>query len=192
MSEIENNLAKFEALLKENNNWEFELFLIIKRETKRVAEKYNIGGKELPKVQLRFFIDTIKIIAESSHGKYLILNEDKLKTSREKIYALLTGAESFYELNKKETIKLLNNYFILPLVKELELKKKIRIHRNQKGKEWREDLYELAEKEYTENLILDKTKALKTAFEKLPDKDSHRKEFDLKYDSIYRTFIKKV
>jgi len=73
-----------------------------------------------------------------------------------------------------------------------KLKKIIRIHRNQKGKEWRDELYKIAKIEYESTNILDKIKALKLAFEKLPDKEVYRKEFDEKFKSIYEKFIKLV
>ena len=65
-------------------------------------------------------------------------------------------------------------------------------HTNRKGKAWRDKLYELGKAELKQNKTIDgnKTLALKAAFEKLPDKESRRTEFDNKFPSIYRTFIK--
>jgi len=78
--------------------------------------------------------------------------------------------------------KLVDNYNKLILDRVL--------HTNRKGKEWRDKLYELANKEYGNNKHTDKTKALRTGFEKLPEKELYRTEFDLKFDSIYRKFTK--
>ena len=52
------------------------------------------------------------------------------------------------------------------------------------------ELYILATEEYSTNKILDKKKALETAFEKLPDKEKHKEEYIEKFDSIYRSFLK--
>ena len=69
-------------------------------------------------------------------------------------------------------------------------RKKLDDYRNKKGKQWREELYILATEEYSTNKILDKKKALETAFEKLPDKEKHKEEYIEKFDSIYRSFLK--
>lgn len=69
-------------------------------------------------------------------------------------------------------------------------RKKLDTYKNKIGKQWREELYLLAGDEYSTNKILDKKKALLTAFEKLPDKEKYRKEFDLNFESIYRSFLK--
>lgn len=74
---------------------------------------------------------------------------------------------------------------------EQKHKKELNIYRNRKGKDWRDELYKLAKKEYESNSYIDKTKALKIAFEKLSDKEKHRKDFDLHFKSIYETFRKK-
>lgn len=64
----------------------------------------------------------------------------------------------------------------------------IDLYRNLKGKRWRDDLYKLAKLVYEENIILKKTQALDIAFEKLPNKEEHRKDFDLHHKSIYEKF----
>ena len=67
------------------------------------------------------------------------------------------------------------------------------IHTNKKGKEWRDKLFEIGKQEFDNNKDIDhnKTLALKAGFEKLTDKEHYREEYNLKFDSIYRTFIKK-
>ncbi len=69
-----------------------------------------------------------------------------------------------------------------------ELHSVVRSYRNQKGKEWRDRLFELAIDEYNQDPLNTKTTALKRAFEKLPEKEAFRKEFDTYFDSIYRKF----
>lgn len=63
-------------------------------------------------------------------------------------------------------------------------------HRNQKGKEWRSDLYEIAQREYEQNKSLKMTEALESAFDKLPNKNIYKDEFLEFRDSIYRKFTK--
>lgn len=57
-------------------------------------------------------------------------------------------------------------------------------------KKWREKLYYMAYQEWDQNRITDKTKALKTTFEKLPQKENYRVEFDTKFKSILEGFYK--
>ncbi len=60
-----------------------------------------------------------------------------------------------------------------------ELQDQLEKYRNQKGKEWRRPLLELAKKIYHSKEYTDKTKALKEAFKKMP------KEFQNKYFNNY-------
>ena len=63
-------------------------------------------------------------------------------------------------------------------------------HRNRKGKQWRDKLYPLAYDEWRSNQNTDKTKALKTIFEKMSDKEEHREDFELHFKSILEKFYK--
>ncbi|WP_309447711.1 hypothetical protein [Clostridium sp.] len=64
-------------------------------------------------------------------------------------------------------------------------------HTNQKDKEWREQLYDIAHLIYNnEKTFWNKTTSLKEAFERLPNKEKHRKQFELHFKSIYDKFRK--
>lgn len=69
-----------------------------------------------------------------------------------------------------------------------ELHSVVRSFRNQKGKEWRDKLFKIAIEEYNQDPLNTKMTALKRAFEKLPEREAFRKEFDTYYNSIYRKF----
>jgi hypothetical protein len=65
------------------------------------------------------------------------------------------------------------------------------VHTNQKDKEWREQLYKIADKIYKEKKHLDKTKSLKEAFESLPNKEQYRDDYLDNFKSIYEKFRKR-
>lgn len=73
-----------------------------------------------------------------------------------------------------------------------KLREDLSIHRNQKGKLWREALYNEAEKILKENPLLSKTQCLKMAFKNLPTNQKDKKDFDLHFKSILDTFYKKT
>lgn len=121
-----------------------------------------------------------------------------------KFYCYSMDYYSLYDLNENQILRMMKNSVEMAWdlsqkdIKEIgrlnqimkEQKKELMTHKNQKGKEWREDLMEPAKLEYQKNTILDKTKALRTAFENMPDKELHRSDFDLMFDSILRKFYK--
>jgi hypothetical protein len=66
------------------------------------------------------------------------------------------------------------------------------LHTNKKGKEWRNELYKIADKIFNEEKkYLNKTTCLKEAFERIPNKEENKKDFDLNFKSIYEKFRKR-
>jgi hypothetical protein len=186
-------MNELEGLLANVNDWKYNLYMLIKEKLTGFALLYRIEDKIFDERLISIYLKSSNIISGNKQ-KYLIINNDKLYASEELrrglIKYLVAEDESIYDLNKEEILKLLYTYFLIPLNAEMELTEIVKSHRNQKGKEWRIKLYEVANEEYETNQILDKVKALKTAFEKLPDKESHRAEFDSRFKSIYEKFIK--
>ena len=118
--------------------------------------------------------------------KTVRLNEQKIFKSIEEIAPIPVYLSHNYEEIRNisdDKIRIVNAY--------IDLTKELRKYRNQKGKEWREDLYKQAKKEYEQNPHTDKTKALKDAFDKFPNKEKYKKEFDLKFQSILRGFYRR-
>lgn len=100
-------------------------------------------------------------------------------TKRENIY--ITDNENLLMNNNKKNKDKLE-----------KLKEDLSIHRNQKGKLWREALYNEADKILKENSSWSKTKCLNSAFENLPTNQKDKKDFDLHFKSILDTFYKKT
>jgi hypothetical protein len=80
--------------------------------------------------------------------------------------------------------------YVINIVNPKELLEKIDSHRNRKGKQWRDIIIENGKTLYTEKSYLNKTAALKEAFENFSEKESYRKEFEIHFKSIYEKFLK--
>jgi hypothetical protein len=125
---------------------------------REIIDEMKAHRDELSKVELKTGLDNFKtIVNEVFEIPNIVLKAFEL------------SAENFHKDIAQKSI--LEDYF--------------RLHTNRKDKQWREQLYQLADNIYKEQNYMDKTKCLKAAFENLPDKENYRKEFDLKFKSIY-------
>ncbi len=194
VNEIINHISKSSLFSIELNN-EFQKFI---NNYKNVVKYPDILAKREDELKITFERLLLNRIIHSTG--FLNHIEQFYKFNGNNFDNLLEMVLDHFQSMIKE-IFLLPNLFvdILQLnddnweIKYKELKDFEYIHTNKKGKEWRDKLFELSKEEFDNNKDIDhnKTLALKAGFEKLTDKEHYREEFDLKFDSIYRTFIKK-
>ncbi len=119
------------------------------------------------------------------HSKDLTSEDiiQRLLIENQELKANLDGISlSHHEDNK-------NNIYYAPAINPYAIEI-LKTYTNKKGKEWREDLYKIAKREYEQNKSLKMTEALEIAFDKLPNKNKYQDEFLHFQDSIYRKFTK--
>ena len=164
---------------------------------KNLKGKLDKGQKELEKIFIRYkkYIEKRGIKFESSDIQILIpltkdvKFEDLIKIKK-RIPQIIPEDLCYSEF--KELLDLIKRADLYDETNVKALEEYKEKHTNKRGKAWRADLYEFAKLEYQQNQILDKTKALKTAFEKLSDKELYKEEFEKYFKSIYEKFIKMV
>lgn len=135
---------------------------------------------------LEFRVLTIEIISETNElFKRYCFNHDA--THIDTIEELVSFCEGIFIGTMKiaDPIRVFSQNLITQQYIE-----KLDTYRNRKNKQWRDKLYDLAYREWTENKNTDKTKALKTAFENFPNKEIYREDFDKHFKSILDKFYK--
>jgi hypothetical protein len=102
--------------------WKNDLFLLIKETFDIISQEYALDDNKKNELISSFNNKAIERISDSRSKKYLELNRQQLKTTKDKV-AVLLGNESFYSLNEEEIIELLIKDFFSPFIDELKLNK---------------------------------------------------------------------
>lgn len=144
----------------------------------------------------QILLSEIGTFKEEAHLKaYVIAKTKKLNLIDVKILEKLEPMEAHQYmrgfLHSSKIGNFITDFSQKELGKEIEkLVWELDNHRNRKGKQWRDKLYPTAYIEYMNNKNTDKTKALKVAFESMPNSEKDKVDFDLHFKSILDKFYK--
>ena len=113
-------MDKLESRLKRNNDWEYQLYLLIKKILTANTKNYKFGKGKLDENLEHIFLNAWDVI-EGNKQKYLIVNNNKRPDKNERDYNIRILLNPNYMLNKDEVIPYIYGTYILPIIEKLEL-----------------------------------------------------------------------